>query len=196
MSGLFPVVSQMAQDFFPEEIIKIMTEGNFPEGSRTVHKDIVDENGNKIGEKVLHTYSSGRNRPSREIVKASYPPVNIYTDEKGLKVFEFACAGYNPSDISFEINKDDPDYIDLVLSSGVKVDDAKSKKKEKDEEKENENESVRVYDVEGFKVKDARVPFRVDNTRYNIENPTVEFSNGVVRVSFEPKKINFAPKFV
>lgn len=194
MSGLFPTVSEMARGFFPEEIIKIMSEGNFPEGSRTVRKDIVDGDGNKIGEKVIHTYSSGRNRPSREIVKASYPPVNIFTDEQGRRVFEFACAGYDPKNITLEINKDDPDYIDLVLSSGVKVEETTEDKEEKNEDEK--KAEIRAYDVEGFKVKDARVPFHVDNSRFNIESPTVEFTNGVVRIAFEPKRIAFAPKFV
>ena len=179
----------------PMQLVRAMQEGNLPEGSRVYRRDILDDNGNKIGEKVIRTYSEGRNRPSKEDVRASYPPVNIYTDNEGHKVFEFACAGYDPKNITFEINKEDPDYIDLVLSSGLKAeesDDDKKKKKDK-EESEPEVES-RAYDVEGFKVKDARVPFRVDNSRFNIEEPTVEFSNGVVRIIFEQKKVKFAPK--
>ena len=193
-------------DFFdftlPSEISRMLECGNIQPGSRTVRRDIVDDNGNKIGEKVIHTFSSGHNRPAKEIVKASYPPVNIFTDENGCKVFEFACAGYDPKNISFEIDKEDPDYIDLVLSSGVKVeedsteesDEKKSKKAKK--ESEDEKPEVRAYEVEGFRVKDARVPFRVDNSRFNIEAPTVTFVNGVVRIAFEPKRINFAPKFL
>lgn len=174
------------------EILKVMLDGNFPEGTRTVRRDILDGNGRKIGEKVIQTYSSGKNRPSKELVKSSYPPVNIYTDGDEKLIFEFACAGYDPTNISFEVNKEDHNYINLVLSSGSSVEDNSCETDEADDKKESEKE-VRVYEVEGFKIKDTKVPFFVDNSMYNIETPTVEIKNGVVRIAFEPKKIKFEP---
>lgn len=177
------------------EILKVMLDGNFPEGSRTVRRDILDGNGRKIGEKVIQTYSSGKNRPSKELVKSSYPPVNIYTDGDEKLIFEFACAGYDPENISFEVNKEDHNYINLVLSSGSSVEENSCETDEADDKKESEKE-VRVYEVEGFKIKDTKVPFFVDNSRYNIETPTVEIKNGVVKIAFEPKRINFKPKLI
>ena len=95
-------------------------------------------------------------------------------------------------------DKENPDYIDLVLSSGVKSEEPKAKEKS-DAEDSPETEEPKVesktYEVQGFTVKDTRVPFKVDNTKYNIEEPIVEFEFGVVRITFEPKKINFNPKF-
>ena len=181
----------------PAEICRVMQEGNLPEGSRVYRRDILDAKGNKVGEKVVRTYSYGRNRPSKEDVRASFPPVNIYTDNEGRKTFEFACAGYDPKNISFEINKDDSDYIDLVLSSGVKTEEVKEPAKKTEVAKKAEDVQVesRAYNVEGFRVKDTRVPFYVDTSKFNIEEPSVEFENGVVRITFEPKKINFNPKF-
>lgn len=181
------------------EILKVMLDGNFPEGTRTVRRDILDGNGRKIGEKVIQTYSSGKNRPSKELVKSSYPPVNIYTDGDEKLIFEFACAGYDPANISFEVNKEDHNYINLVLSSGSSIDDDSCETDENDDKKESKKESekeVRVYEVEGFKIKDTKVPFFVDNSRYNIETPTVEIKNGVVKITFEPKRINFNPKLI
>ena len=177
----------------PAEICRAMQEGNLPEGSRVYRRDITDDNGNKVGEKVVRTYSYGRNRPSRDVVRASYPPVNIIDDNEGRKIFEFACAGYDPKNIAFEINKENPDYIDLVLSSGLKAEEPKSKE-DSDAKDETPIES-KTYEVQGFTVKDARIPFLVDNSRYNIEEPIVEFEYGVVRITFEPKKVNFKPKF-
>lgn len=188
----------------PAEICRAMQEGNLPEGSRVYRRDITDDNGNKVGEKIVRTYSYGRNRPPKDIVRSDAIRVNIIDDNEGRKTYEFACAGYDPKNISFEINKENPDYIDLVLSSGVKTEEPKAKEEPKAEEKsdaENTSETEepkvesKTYEVQGFTVKDTRVPFKVDNTRYNIEEPIVEFEFGVVRITFEPKKINFNPKF-
>lgn len=206
MSGL----NDLFDFALPCEITKMLQEGNLLEGSRTFRRDIVDDNGKKIGEKVIRTFSSGRNRPSRELVKSSYPPVNIYIDSKDRRVYEFACAGYDPKNIHFEINKDDLDYIDLVLDSGNKPEavakcececehDGESESCKKEVEKttpKSVEQEIRAYEVEGFRVKDARVPFYIDTSRFNIENPTVEIVNGVVRIYFEPKKVNFKPKFI
>ncbi len=188
----------------PAEICRAMQEGNLPEGSRVYRRDITDDNGNKVGEKIVRTYSYGRNRPPKDIVRSDAIRVNIIDDNEGRKTYEFACAGYDPKNISFEINKENPDYIDLVLSSGVKAEEPKAKEESEAEEKsdaENTSETEepkvesKTYEVQGFTVKDTRVPFKVDNTRYNIEEPIVEFEFGVVRITFEPKKINFNPKF-
>ena len=205
MSGL----NDLFDFTLPSEITKMLQGGNLPEGSRTFRRDIVDDSGNKIGEKVIRTFSSGRNRPSRELVKSSYPPVNIYTDSKDRRVYEFACAGYDPKNISFEINKEDPDFIDLILNSGNKPEAVAKCECEDEHESESEprkevektatkpvEQEIRAYEVEGFKVKDARVPFYIDTSRFNIENPMVEIVNGVVRIYFEPKKVNFKPKFI
>jgi len=182
----------------PAEICRAMQEGNLPEGSRVYRRDITDDNGNKVGEKIVRTYSYGRNRPPKDIVRSDAIRVNIIDDNEGRKTYEFACAGYDPKSISFEINKENPDYIDLVLSSGVKAEEPKAKEdsdaKDSPETEEPKVES-KTYEVQGFTVKDTRVPFKVDNTRYNIEEPIVEFEFGVVRITFEPKKINFNPKF-
>lgn len=177
----------------PAEICRAMQEGNLPEGSRVYRRDITDDKGNKVGEKIVRTYSYGRNRPPKDIVRSDAIRVNIIDDNEGRKTYEFACAGYDPKNISFEINKENPDYIDLVLSSGVKVEE----KSDAEDTSETEKPKVesKTYEVQGFTVKDARVPFKVDNTRYNIEEPIVEFEFGVVRITFEPKKINFNPKF-
>jgi len=181
----------------PTEICRAMQEGNLPEGSRVYRRDITDDNGNKVGEKIVRTYSYGRNRPPKDVVRSDAIRVNIIDDNEGRKTYEFACAGYDPKNISFEINKENPDYIDLVLSSGVKAEEPKAKD-ESDAEDASETEEPKVesktYEVQGFTVKDTRVPFKVDNTRYNIEEPIVEFEFGVVRITFEPKKINFNPK--
>lgn len=177
----------------PAEICRAMQEGNLPEGSRVYRRDITDDKGNKVGEKIVRTYSYGRNRPPKDIVRSDAIRVNIIDDNEGRKTYEFACAGYDPKNISFEINKENPDYIDLVLSSGVKVEE----KSDAEDTSETEKPKVesKTYEVQGFTVKDTRVPFKVDNTRYNIEEPIVEFEFGVVRITFEPKKINFNPKF-
>lgn len=179
----------------PAEICRAMQEGNLPEGSRVYRRDITDDNGNKVGEKIVRTYSYGRNRPPKDIVRSDAIRVNIIDDNEGRKTYEFACAGYDPKNISFKINKENPDYIDLVLSSGVKAEEPKAKEESdaKDSPAFTPVES-KTYEVQGFTVKDTRVPFKVDNTRYNIEEPIVEFEFGVVRITFEPKKINFNPK--
>jgi hypothetical protein len=129
-----------------------------------------------------------------------------HSTKAGDMVYDpFACTGtfllaatkLGRKAFGFEINKENPDYIDLVLSSGVKAEEPKAKD-ESDAEDSAETEEPKVesktYEVQGFTVKDTRVPFKVDNTRYNIEEPIVEFEFGVVRITFEPKKINFNPK--
>ena len=199
MSGTnFLSVPRMAAFGFPtfgEDILDAMFDGEMPKGIRTYKQNILDDNGNKIGTKVVRTYSSGRSNAPASLVGSNYPPCNIYTDENRRKVYEFAVAGYDPKNITFAVDENNPSYINLILKSGL----TEVKESEKDEEKEEEEQKVEkaiIYDYQKFVVKDHTCPFYVDRDRYDIEQSTVEFKNGTVKISFEPKKIAFNPKVV
>lgn len=198
MSGTrFLSVPRMAAFGFPtfgEDILDAMFGGEMPEGTRTYKQNILDDNGNKIGTKVVRTYSSGRSNAPASLVGSNYPPCNIYTDENRRKVYEFAIAGYDPKNVSFDIDENNPSYINLILKSGLtEVKDTDDTEEKKDEKKV---EKAIVYDYQKFAVKDHTCSFYVDRDRYDIEQSTVEFKNGTVKISFEPKKIAFNPKIV
>lgn len=189
-----PSLGVFGSPLFGEKILNALMTGECPEGTRTYQKDILDDDGNKVGKTIVRTYSSGRSNAPSNLVGSNYPPCNIYTDENKRKVYEFAIAGYDPKNVTFAVDENNPSYINLVLKSGL----TEVKESDEDEKKEEEQkvEKAIVYDYQKFVVKDHTCPFYVDRDRYDIEQSTVEFKNGTVKISFEPKKIAFNPKVV
>lgn len=194
-----PGLGVFGSPLFGEKILNALMTGECPEGTRTYQKDIIDADGNKVGKTIVRTYSSGRSTAPSSLVGSNYPPCNIYTDENKRKVYEFAIAGYDPKNVSFAVDENNPSYINLILKSGLT--EVKESEKEKDEkygeeEEEPKVEKAIIYDYQKFVVKDHTCPFYVDRDRYDIEQSTVEFKNGTVKISFEPKKVAFNPKVV
>ena len=188
-----PSLGVFGSPLFGEKILNALMTGECPEGTRTYQKDIFDDDGNKVGKTIVRTYSSGRSNAPSSLVGSNYPPCNIYTDENKRKVYEFAIAGYDPKNVTFAVDENNPSYINLVLKSGL----TEVKESDEDENKEEQKvEKAIVYDYQKFVVKDHTCPFYVDRDRYDIEQSTVEFKNGTVKISFEPKKIAFNPKVV
>lgn len=189
-----PGMGVFGSSLYGEKILNALMTGECPEGTRTYQKDIVDADGNRVGKTIVRTFSSGRSNAPAALVGSNYPPCNIYTDENKRKVYEFAIAGYDPKNVSFDIDENNPSYINLILKSGLtEVKDTGDTEEKKDEKKV---EKAIVYDYQKFAVKDHTCPFYVDRDRYDIEQSTVEFKNGTVKISFEPKKIAFNPKVV
>ena len=224
-----PGLGVFGSPLFGEKILDALMTGECPEGTRTYQKDIIDADGNKVGKTIVRTFSSGRSTAPSSLVGSNYPPCNIYTDENKRKVYEFAIAGYDPKNVSFAVDENNPSYINLILKSGLtevkesdedddfdeaKTEDEnsvgevytpapakKSKHRDEDDEDEKKEEEQKVekaiiYDYQKFVVKDHTCPFYVDRDRYDIEQSTVEFKNGTVKISFEPKKVAFNPKVV
>lgn len=184
-----PSLDTIRQSLFGDDFFDSFFSGDIPEGTRTYRKNILDDDGKKVGEEVVRTYSSGKTKAPASVVRSSFPPCNIYTNDKKQKVYEFACAGYDPKNISFEVNEDNPSYINLVLKSDYE---------EVDNNSEDKDESVKtnqyVYDYKQFNTKNHTCPFYVDRDRYDIESAEVEIANGVVKITFDPKKVKFSPK--
>ena len=194
-----PGLGVFGSPLFGEKILNALMTGECPEGTRTYQKDIIDADGNKVGKTIVRTYSSGRSTAPSSLVGSNYPPCNIYTDENKRKVYEFAIAGYDPKNVSFAVDENNPSYINLILKSGLT--EVKESEKEEDDDFEDKKEEPKVekaiiYDYQKFVVKDHTCPFYVDRGRYDIEQSTVEFKNGTVKISFEPKKVAFNPKVV
>ena len=194
-----PGLGVFGSPLFGEKILNALMTGECPEGTRTYQKDIIDADGNKVGKTIVRTYSSGRSTAPSSLVGSNYPPCNIYTDENKRKVYEFAIAGYDPKNVSFAVDENNPSYINLILKSGLT--EVKESEKEEDDDYEDKKEEPKVekaiiYDYQKFVVKDHTCPFYVDRDRYDIEQSTVEFKNGTVKISFEPKKVAFNPKVV
>lgn len=192
-----PGLGVFGSPLFGEKILDALMTGECPEGTRTYQKDIIDANGNKVGKTIVRTYSSGRSTAPSSLVGSNYPPCNIYTDENKRKVYEFAIAGYDPKNVSFAVDENNPSYINLILKSGLT--EVKESEKEDDDEDKKEEPKVEkaiIYDYQKFVVKDHTCPFYVDRDRYDIEQSTVEFKNGTVKISFEPKKVAFNPKVI
>lgn len=192
-----PGLGVFGSPLFGEKILDALMTGECPEGTRTYQKDIFDDDGNKVGKTIVRTYSSGRSTAPSSLVGSNYPPCNIYTDENKRKVYEFAIAGYDPKNVSFAVDENNPSYINLILKSGLT--EVKESEKEDDDEDKKEEPKVEkaiIYDYQKFVVKDHTCPFYVDRDRYDIEQSTVEFKNGTVKISFEPKKVAFNPKVV
>jgi HSP20 family molecular chaperone IbpA len=192
-----PSLGVFGSPLFGEKILDALMTGECPEGTRTYQKDIIDADGNKVGKTIVRTYSSGRSTAPSSLVGSNYPPCNIYTDENKRKVYEFAIAGYDPKNVSFAVDENNPSYINLILKSGL-TEVKESEKEEDDEDKKEEPkvEKAIIYDYQKFVVKDHNCPFYVDRDRYDIEQSTVEFKNGTVKISFEPKKVAFNPKVI
>lgn len=192
-----PSLGVFGSPLFGEKILNALMTGECPEGTRTYQKDIIDADGNKVGKTIVRTYSSGRSTAPSSLVGSNYPPCNIYTDENKRKVYEFAIAGYDPKNVSFAVDENNPSYINLILKSGL-TEVKESEKEEDDDDKKEEPkvEKAIIYDYQKFVVKDHTCPFYVDRDRYDIEQSTVEFKNGTVKISFEPKKVAFNPKVV
>ncbi len=194
-----PGLGVFGSPLFGEKILNALMTGECPEGTRTYQKDIIDAEGNKVGKTIVRTFSSGRSTAPSSLVGSNYPPCNIYTDENKRKVYEFAIAGYDPKNVSFAVDENNPSYINLILKSGLT--EVKESEKEEDDDYEDKKEEPKVekaiiYDYQKFVVKDHTCPFYVDRDRYDIEQSTVEFKNGTVKISFEPKKVAFNPKVV
>lgn len=192
-----PGLGVFGSPLFGEKILDALMTGECPEGTRTYQKDIIDADGNKVGKTIVRTYSSGRSTAPSSLVGSNYPPCNIYTDENKRKVYEFAIAGYDPKNVSFAVDENNPSYINLILKSGLT--EVKESEKEDDDEDKKEEPKVEkaiIYDYQKFVVKDHTCPFYVDRDRYDIEQSTVEFKNGTVKISFEPKKVAFNPKVI
>lgn len=192
-----PSLGVFGSPLFGEKILDALMTGECPEGTRTYQKDIIDADGNKVGKTIVRTYSSGRSTAPSSLVGSNYPPCNIYTDENKRKVYEFAIAGYDPKNVSFAVDENNPSYINLILKSGLT--EVKESEKEDDDEDKKEEPKVEkaiIYDYQKFVVKDHTCPFYVDRDRYDIEQSTVEFKNGTVKISFEPKKVAFNPKVI
>jgi HSP20 family molecular chaperone IbpA len=193
-----PSLGVFGSPLFGEKILDALMTGECPEGTRTYQKDIIDADGNKVGKTIVRTYSSGRSTAPSSLVGSNYPPCNIYTDENKRKVYEFAIAGYDPKNVSFAVDENNPSYINLILKSGLTEVKESEKEEEDDEDKKEEPkvEKAIIYDYQKFVVKDHTCPFYVDRDRYDIEQSTVEFKNGTVKISFEPKKVAFNPKVI
>lgn len=192
-----PGLGVFGSPLFGEKILDALMTGECPEGTRTYQKDIIDAEGNKVGKTIVRTFSSGRSTAPSSLVGSNYPPCNIYTDENKRKVYEFAIAGYDPKNVSFAVDENNPSYINLILKSGLT--EVKESEKEDDDEDKKEEPKVEkaiIYDYQKFVVKDHTCPFYVDRDRYDIEQSTVEFKNGTVKISFEPKKVAFNPKVI
>lgn len=194
-----PGLGVFGSPLFGEKILNALMTGECPEGTRTYQKDIIDAEGNKVGKTIVRTFSSGRSTAPSSLVGSNYPPCNIYTDENKRKVYEFAIAGYDPKNVSFAVDENNPSYINLILKSGLT--EVKESEKEEDDDYEDKKEEPKVekaivYDYQKFVVKDHTCPFYVDRDRYDIEQSTVEFKNGTVKISFEPKKVAFNPKVI
>lgn len=192
-----PGLGVFGSPLFGEKILDALMTGDCPEGTRTYQKDIIDADGNKVGKTIVRTYSSGRSTAPSSLVGSNYPPCNIYTDENKRKIYEFAIAGYDPKNVSFAVDENNPSYINLILKSGLT--EVKESEKEDDDEDKKEEPKVEkaiIYDYQKFVVKDHTCPFYVDRDRYDIEQSTVEFKNGTVKISFEPKKVAFNPKVI
>lgn len=192
-----PGLGVFGSPLFGEKILDALMTGECPEGTRTYQKDIIDADGNKVGKTIVRTYSSGRSTAPSSLVGSNYPPCNIYTDENKRKVYEFAIAGYDPKNVSFAVDENNPSYINLILKSGLT--EVKESEKEDDDEDKKEEPKVEkaiIYDYQKFVVKDHTCSFYVDRDRYDIEQSTVEFKNGTVKISFEPKKVAFNPKVI
>lgn len=170
--------------------------GEVPTGTRTFKKDIVDSNGKKVGTEVIRTYSSGRSNAPSNLVCSQFPPCNIGTDKQKRKFYEFSIAGYDPDNVTFKVNEDNPSYINLVLKSGMTEVEPDEKSEDAASEEVKTEEDVVVYDYQKVIIKDHTCPFYVDRDRYDIEKSEVTFKNGMVRISFEPKKVAFKPKIV
>ena len=193
-----PGLGVFGSPLFGEKILNALMTGECPEGTRTYQKDIIDADGNKVGKTIVRTFSSGRSTAPSSLVGSNYPPCNIYTDENKRKVYEFAIAGYDPKNVSFAVDENNPSYINLILKSGL-TEVKESEKEDDDYEDKKEEPKVEkaiIYDYQKFVVKDHTCPFYVDRDRYDIEQSTVEFKNGTVKISFEPKKVAFNPKVV
>lgn len=193
-----PGLGVFGSPLFGEKILNALMTGECPEGTRTYQKDIIDAEGNKVGKTIVRTFSSGRSTAPSSLVGSNYPPCNIYTDENKRKVYEFAIAGYDPKNVSFAVDENNPSYINLILKSGL-TEVKESEKEDDDYEDKKEEPKVEkaiIYDYQKFVVKDHTCPFYVDRDRYDIEQSTVEFKNGTVKISFEPKKVAFNPKVV
>lgn len=190
-----PGLGVFGSPLFGEKILNALMTGECPEGTRTYQKDIIDADGNKVGKTIVRTYSSGRSTAPSSLVGSNYPPCNIYTDENKRKVYEFAIAGYDPKNVSFAVDENNPSYINLILKSGL-TEVKESEKDDEDKKEEPKVEKAIIYDYQKFVVKDHTCPFYVDRDRYDIEQSTVEFKNGTVKISFEPKKVAFNPKVV
>ena len=191
-----PGLGVFGSPLFGEKILNALMTGECPEGTRTYQKDIIDADGNKVGKTIVRTYSSGRSTAPSSLVGSNYPPCNIYTDENKRKVYEFAIAGYDPKNVSFAVDENNPSYINLILKSGLTEVKESEKDDGEDKKEEPKVEKAIVYDYQKFVVKDHTCPFYVDRDRYDIEQSTVEFKNGTVKISFEPKKVAFNPKVV
>ncbi len=189
-----PGLGVFGSPLFGEKILNALMTGECPEGTRTYQKDIIDAEGNKVGKTIVRTFSSGRSTAPSNLVGSNYPPCNIYTDENKRKVYEFAIAGYDPKNVSFAVDENNPSYINLILKSGLT--EVKESEEEDDKKEEPKVEKAIIYDYQKFVVKDHTCPFYVDRDRYDIEQSTVEFKNGTVKISFEPKKVAFNPKIV
>lgn len=191
-----PGLGVFGSPLFGEKILDALMTGECPEGTHTYQKDIIDAEGNKVGKTIVRTFSSGRSTAPSSLVGSNYPPCNIYTDENKRKVYEFAIAGYDPKNVSFAVDENNPSYINLILKSGLT--EVKESDEDEDEDKKEEPkvEKAIIYDYQKFVVKDHTCPFYVDRDRYDIEQSTVEFKNGTVKISFEPKKVAFNPKVI
>ena len=190
-----PGLGVFGSPLFGERILNALMSGDCPEGTRTYTKDIIDADGNKVGKTIVRTFSSGRSTAPASLVGSNYPPCNIYTDENKRKVYEFAIAGYDPKNVSFAVDENNPSYINLILKSGLtEVNESEKEDDEEDKKEEPKVEKAIVYDYQKFVVKDHTCPFYVDRDRYDIEQSVVEFKNGTVKISFEPKKVAFNPK--
>lgn len=193
MTGSLLRGTSLMDSLFNDDLFSSFWNGEMPEGTKTYKKDILDADGNKIGERVVSTYSSGRAHAPHELVSSNFPPCNIYTDSDRRRVYEFAIAGYDPANVSFEANESEPDVIDIVLKSGY---EEVTENSEDTKDHPNTEREQLAYDYEGFRVKDARTSFRVDTRKYDLEDAEVEIKNGVAKISFGPKTVAFKPKIV
>lgn len=175
-----------------DKTLDFILAGDIPIGTKSFRENILDAAGNKVGERVIHTYSSGSNKAPKNLVSSNFPPCNIYVDENKRKVYEFACSGYAPGNISFKAG-DDIGEIKLVLKSGLE-DIPGDQAVEADANAE--KKAAKVYDFKGFSVKDHTTTFFVDVRRYDVEDAIVEVKNGVAKISFAPKAMKFNPKIV
>ena len=63
------------------------------------------------------------------------------SDENRRKVYEFAVAGYDPKNISFAVDENNPSYINLILKSGL----TEVKESETDDNDVKKEESMKTF---------------------------------------------------
>lgn len=102
-----------------------------------------------------------------DFITSNFPPVNVFTDEDKNLSFQFALAGYNKEDINISFSGD---YMVL------RIDPAEKEKKE----------GVKCIH-RGIKHAKFATKYYVPHERYDTDNVTASFEDGILRVEVPSK---------